>query len=379
MLLPVHKYIAQKLEQKKLEHNFRQLNLAAHRIDFTSNDYLGFAKNKLLKAKTVENFSENPTLINGSTGSRLLSGNSTYAEKLEHDIAHFHQAESALLFNSGFDANYGLFSTLPYKGDTVLYDQMVHASIHDGMRHSKANCVAFAHNDATDLEAKLQLATGVKYVVVESLYSMNGDFSPLTDLAMLCEKYEAALIVDEAHTFGLCGNQGQGRVQDLNMTKKCFARIITYGKAAGVAGACIVGCKSLKEFLINYCRPLIFSTAMLPYQLAAIAAMYSEIPKANEERKQLFERIDTFREEAKKWGLMLPSEQGSPIQIVPVSGNEKVIAIAEYLQQNGFDVRPIKHPTVPKGHERLRVCLHGYNTKDEITAFVKLITNYLHA
>lgn len=379
MLLPVEKYIQDKLERKKSEHNFRQLTNTTGLIDFTSNDYLGFAKSESLKAKTTASFSKNSALKNGSTGSRLLSGNSSFAEELEQEIAAFHGADSALLFNSGFDANYGLFSTLPYKGDTVLYDEAVHASIHDGMRNNKAHCVSFLHNDVADLEAKLQQATGIKYVVVESLYSMNGDFSPLVEVAALCEKYKAALVVDEAHTLGIFGATGSGRVCELGLEKKCFARVMTYGKAAGAAGASIIGSISLKDFLINYCRPFIFSTAMLPYQLVAIANAYQQMPLANNERQKLDWIIQKFSHEMNAAGFAVTSAPNSPIQIISLSGNEKVVATANYLQKNGFDVRPIKHPTVPKGNERLRICLHCFNTEQEVVALAQLIHKHLHA
>ncbi|HWB63960.1 MAG TPA: aminotransferase class I/II-fold pyridoxal phosphate-dependent enzyme, partial [Chitinophagales bacterium] len=164
----IESYIISKLAERKTANNFRALKPVAHLVDFYSNDYLGFASDGVLKEKIRAEITAYPYYGHGSTGSRLLSGNNEYAEKLETLLAQFHHAEAALLFNSGFDANYGLLSALPYKGDTIIYDELVHASVHDGMRNSKADALPFSHNNITALEEKLAGAKGLKYVVVES-------------------------------------------------------------------------------------------------------------------------------------------------------------------------------------------------------------------
>ncbi|MCS6934455.1 MAG: aminotransferase class I/II-fold pyridoxal phosphate-dependent enzyme [Chitinophagales bacterium] len=379
MALPVETYISRKLDEKKRAHNFRCLTLIKSSVDFTSNDYLGLARDITLKNEIIREFEADETLRNGSTGSRLLSGNSSHAEELEKEIARFHNAEAALLMNSGFDANYGLLSSLPYRGDTVLYDEAVHASIHDGMRRSKARCIPFRHNSPDDLASKLSEAEGLSYVVVESLYSMEGDFAPLEKIADLCAHHRAALIVDEAHATGLFGQQGSGRVCELGLERACFARIVTYGKAAGVAGAAVLGSASLKEFMLNYCRPLIFSTAMMPYQLVSIRCAYRAMAKADQARSRLFSIISYYRESMRKAGLPLPADPKSPIQIIPVHGNEKALALAAYLQQQDLDVRAIRYPTVSAGNERLRICLHSFNEAKQIDELVKHLQIFFHA
>jgi 8-amino-7-oxononanoate synthase len=207
----IRKYIIGKLADRKRDDNFRSLRVVRGGVDFTSNDYLGLARDVHFHELIDEEVNRHK-LHGGSTGSRLLSGNNDYVEKLEGKIATFHKAEAALIFNSGFDANYGLLSTLPYKGDTIIYDELVHASIHDGMKASKANKISFRHNDLDDLAEKLNQATGLKYVVTESLFSMDGDTAPLKEIAVLCGRYGAGLIVDEAHATGVLG-EGRGTGQ----------------------------------------------------------------------------------------------------------------------------------------------------------------------
>lgn len=373
---PIHQYINHCLQQRKEENNFRALKLVPAGVDFTSNDYLGLAHNASLKQTILQEVEAHQQELNGSTGSRLLSGNSSYAEALEAELALFHQAESALIFNSGFTANYGVLSTLPYKGDTIIYDQLVHASIHDGIRNSKADSVAFKHNSLQHLEQCLQSATGLKYVVVESVYSMDGDFAPLTEIADLCKQYNAGLIVDEAHATGIYGPNGEGRVVELGLQDKCLARIHTFGKAMGGHGAVVIGNQNLKEFLINYCRAFIYSTALSFHSLAAIKCAYRYIPDAIAERRQLFTLISMLKAAITKHEgyELLPSS--SPIQSIVVSGNNNIKYFAETLQQQGLDVRPILTPTVPKGAERIRICLHSFNTEQEVLKLAQAINQF---
>ena len=373
---PINQYINQRLQQRKDENNFRSLKLVPAMVDFTSNDYLGLAHNTSLKQAILQEVEAREQELNGSTGSRLLSGNSSYAEALETELAAFHQGESALIFNSGFTANYGLLSTLPYKGDTILYDELVHASIHDGIRNSKAGSTAFKHNNIQHLEERLQSATGLKYVVVESVYSMDGDFAPLADIANLCQQYHAGLIVDEAHATGIYGPNGEGRVVELSLQDKCLARIHTFGKAMGGHGAVVIANQNLKQFLINYCRAFIYSTALSFHTLAAIKCSYSYIPNATAERRQLFLLINTLKAAITKHEgyELLPSN--SPIQSVVVSGNNNIKYFAEALQQQGLDVRPILTPTVPKGAERIRICLHSFNTEQEVLKLAQAINKF---
>lgn len=368
----IQQYIASKLEQRKTENNFRSLKVADGLIDFYSNDYLGFARDNALKTAIEQEIKNNTNQPTGSTGSRLLSGNNAYVEALEAQLAAFHASESALLFNSGFDANYGLLSTLPYRGDTIIYDELAHASFHDGMRSSKASSIAFKHNDVADLEEKLKAATGLKYVVVESVYSMDGDIAPLTEISALCKKYSAGLIVDEAHAIGTQGAKGEGLATGEIET---LARVYTFGKAMGTHGAVVVCNQQLKEFLINYCRPFIYSTALPLHTLAAIKCAYQLVERVNDRRIKLLQLATLLQQQLHlKQGFEYIAST-SPIQSIIVPGNSHVKQFALQLQQTGFDVRAILVPTVPKGKERIRICLHSYNTEQEVTKLAETINN----
>lgn len=369
----IRNYILAKLQQRKTENNFRSLKVQSGLVDFYSNDYLGFARNEKLKQRVEEEIKSHASFLTGSTGSRLLSGNSQYTEELESTIAKFHGAEAALMFNSGFDANYGLLSTLPYKGDTIIYDELVHASIHDGIRNSKATAVSFAHNQLIDLEEKLKATTGLKYVVVESVYSMDGDFAPLKEIGALCERYNAGLVVDEAHATGIFGEKGEGLFCISN--SEFSIRVHTFGKALGAHGAVVLCSKEAKEFLINYCRPFIFSTALPFHSLAAVKCAYEYLPQANDERQKLFALIALFRNQIHSTGSFQLLPSNSPVQSVLVSGNQNVKDFAAAIQQKGFDVRPILHPTVPKGKERIRICLHSFNTEQEVIKLASVINS----
>ncbi|MBK8657620.1 MAG: 8-amino-7-oxononanoate synthase [Bacteroidetes bacterium] len=372
----IHAYILSRLQQRKDEGRYRTLKLLNGLIDFTSNDYLGLAHDSKLQAIVAEETNKVQCNKFGSTGSRLLSGNSYYAEMLEQKLAAFHHAEAALLFNSGFDANYGLLSTLPYTSDTILYDELVHASIHDGVRNSKASSIPFAHNNLEDLGHKITKAHGRLYVVVESIFSMNGDTAPLNALVKICEQYDAGLIVDEAHATGIFGAAGRGLVVELGLESNVLARVHTFGKAIGASGAAIVSSQALKDFLINYCRPFIFSTAPPLHTLAAINCAYDLLQQEPWRLQQLKQNIMLFKSEMSKhtniqW---LPSD--SPIQSIIFPGNENVKSIANALQQQGLDVRPILSPTVPKGQERIRICLHTFNTKEEVIKLASVIGQF---
>ena len=368
----IHQYIHSKLRQRKDENNFRSLKITSGLVDFYSNDYLGFACDEKLRNKIDEEIKSNKQISLGSTGSRLLSGNSDYAESLEKFIAEFHQAEAALIFNSGFDANYGLLSTLPYRGDTIVYDELVHASFHDGMRNSKANSVSFSHNNLYDLEEKLKSATGLKYVVIESIYSMDGDFAPLKQTAELCDKYEAGLIIDEAHA---TGPFGKGRVDEEVPDAKILARVHTFSKALGAHGAVVLCSNELKEFLVNYCRPFIYSTALPFHSLSAIKCSYQFLKDEEPRREKLFSLIGQFKKQIQPKENFKLITSDSPIQSLIVSGNKNVKEVAQKIQQQGFDVRPILQPTVPKGKERVRICLHSFNTEEEVAKLAEVINS----
>ncbi|MFN8308523.1 MAG: 8-amino-7-oxononanoate synthase [Chitinophagales bacterium] len=367
----IGKYIEKRLEERRETDNFRSLKILPNHIDFTSNDYLGIARDQDFSALVQDQLLPNKFL--GSTGSRLLSGNNEIAIALENKIAVFHKGESALLMNSGFDANSGLLAALPYKGDTILFDEKSHASIHDGCRAGKANAISFQHNNCHDLEEKLRTATGLKYVVVESIYSMDGDLADLKNISALCEKYEAGLIVDEAHATGILGHNGGGLVNQLELESKCLARVHTFGKALGSFGAAIICSEQLKQFLINYCRPFIFSTALPPQLLLQLHAVYNYFPHLQKRRELLQHYAAVFQQQIQSTNTLELPASATPIQSVIMRGSTIVTEAAETLQRQGFDVRPIRYPTVAKNSERIRVCLHSFNSEEEILSLASAI------
>lgn len=360
-------FLIKKLEERKQLNAYRHLRLPDKKLDFCSNDYLGIARNNLVQETFKENdtgqFPQRRSYKSGSTGSRLLAGNYALIEEVEKKIASFHQASQATIFNSGYDANVGLFSCLPQRGDTIIYDQLSHASIRDGIRLSHAQSFSFDHNSLEDLDKKLKVATGNIFVATESVFSMDGDKAPLLAIATLCDQYHAHLVVDEAHATGVVGDKGEGLVQMFGLQERCLARVHTFGKACGVHGAAVLGSENLRNYLINFSRAFIYTTALPETAVAAIETSYDIFPHLDDERKHLSEMINQFQNVHIKYQL-LASE--TPIQVILISGNNNVKKEAQELQQNGFDIRPILYPTVPKGAERLRIVLHSFNTAEEV-------------
>lgn len=369
--------LQQKLAERAAQGNLRALKTTTYLVDFCSNDYLGLARSEKLRELIQQEEPNYKQLPLGATGSRLLSGNHPLFEELETIVAGYHKGESALLFNSGYMANVGLLSALPQRGDTVFYDEASHASMKDGLRLSFAKSYSFRHNDVDDLQQKLKHATGQVYVVVESVYSMDGDKAPLQELAIVCEQHNAALIVDEAHAVGLYGPNGEGLTVALGLQDKVFAQVITYGKAMGNHGAAIVGPKVLREFLINYSRAFIYTTGLPTHALLALKCAYSLLPQLQPEREkvkklaaQLYDQLNTIK------GIRCtPSDSVILSVFTEDAAQLKPLALA--LQQQGFDVRPVMSPTVPKGKERLRVIVHAYNTEEEIVGLVQAIAKHL--
>jgi 8-amino-7-oxononanoate synthase len=362
----INSYIQQKLNKRKEENAFRELKTNDGLIDFCSNDYLGFASEKEIHI----DYKELPKY--GATGSRLISGNHQITENLENYIADYHKAETGLIFNSGYIANLGVFSSLPQRTDTIIYDELIHASIRDGARLGNATVLSFKHNDIIALEEKLKQAKGKIYVAVESVYSMDGDKSPLKKIVAICKEYNAALIVDEAHAVGVFGFKGEGLVSHLKLEKDVFARIITFGKAIGCHGAIVLGNNSLREYLINYSRAFIYTTALPLSSIITIKNAYSFLEKNMVRKVHLSELVDYFRLKIKNSKFKI-IESLSSIQCIIIPGNNEVKQLAEKIQKNGFDVRPILSPTVAKGQERLRICIHTFNTKQQIDELLNAI------
>ncbi|WP_047417032.1 aminotransferase class I/II-fold pyridoxal phosphate-dependent enzyme [Cellulophaga sp. Hel_I_12] len=384
-----------KLEERTANNALRSLGLPNNLVDFSSNDYLGFARNKAIFERSSNLLFQKKIIQNGATGSRLLSGNSELYFELENQIAHVHGVEEALLFNSGYDANIGFFSSVPQRGDLVLYDEYIHASIRDGIAMGVAKSYKFKHNNLDDLKALLQRVHISKnevsadqssgsdtidiYIVTESVFSMDGDTPNLTELAHFCALEKYHLVVDEAHAIGVFGSEGQGLVFDATLQPKIFAQIVTFGKAMGCHGAAILGSANLKNYLINFARSFIYTTGMPPHALATISSAYSEL-KTKNSRQKLKENITFFNAQIEVFGLdtqFIPST--SAIHCCVISGIEKVKKVSSYLQKEGFAVKPILSPTVAKGQERLRFCLHSYNTKKEITGVLRLLQTSIKA
>ena len=368
--MSAEKFIREKLDERRENGSYRTLKPENNLVDFCSNDYLGFARSSILKQWIDDEIAANEHVLNGSTGSRLLSGNLCYTETLEQQIADYHKAEAGLIYNSGYDANVGLFSSLPQRGDTIILDELVHASIIDGARLSYANRYTFRHNDLESLEEKLKHAKGNCYVVIESVYSMDGDTPSIKEILGVTQKYKAELIIDEAHAIGLYNN---GLTNKLGLENKVFARIVTFGKALGCHGAIILSSEALREYLINFSRSFIYTTAASFHQIASVKMAYKMLPETKDEIERLHNNIRLFkRSTVGVKGDLLPSD--SSIQCLVVGGNEKARAIANELHRAGLDVRPILSPTVAKGSERLRICLHSFNSDNEIT----LLSEILH-
>lgn len=369
------RYLKPSLQKRKEQNALRKLIVTDQLVDFCSNDYLGFARSEKLSKNSSKAFltlKEN----NGSGGSRLLSGNSTYAENLEKKIAKFHNAPSGLIYNSGYDANVGLFSAIGIKGSTIIYDELIHASVRDGIKLSYATSYAFRHNDLSSLEQRLKISKDPIYVAVESIYSMDGDDAPLKAIASLCKKYNANLIVDEAHATGITKNNGKGRVQELKLEKEVFARVHTFGKGLGCHGAIVLGTELLRDFLINFSRALIYTTALPIRSLVAISQAYELLQTSDSEIKQLYKNIFNFKKNISKKGSAFLTNNEGPIQCIIIDGNDAVKKLAKKFMDKGLDVRPILSPTVPKGKERLRICIHAYNTDKELIQLCAIINEH---
>jgi 8-amino-7-oxononanoate synthase len=379
------KSLTQKLQQREQNNALRKLPVSNTLIDFASNNYLGFAHSQEIFNQTHNYLLQNNLKINGATGSRLISGNHNLYQITEGFIANFHQSETALIFNSGYDANVGFFSSVPQRNDVIFYDELCHASIRDGILMSNAKSYKFQHNDFEQLEKVISKQLEIRnskpetfYIVTESVFSMDGDTPNLEELVNICEKYNCNLVVDEAHALGVFGDYGQGLVQSQGLQNKVFATIMTFGKGLGCHGAAILGSQELKNYLVNFARSFIYTTGLSPHSVATILIAYQHLKSEEEAIQNLRNNIQLFNQEKMQLGLKpLFVYSKSAIQCAIIPGNEKVKSIATKLQENGFDVKAILSPTVPEGQERLRFCLHSYNSEKEITEVLRLLSKLI--
>lgn len=374
-----------KLDTRIQNNALRQLPEYNNLIDFASNDYLGFSKSEAIFNETHQYLVANSYLQNGATGSRLLSGNHNLYSITEDFIAQFHESESALIFNSGYDANVGFFGAVPQRNDVVLFDELCHASIRDGIKMGNAKSFKFNHNDFENLEKLIlkQLITHNSqlkniYIVTESVFSMDGDTPNLEELVGLADKHNCYLVIDEAHALGVFGEKGEGLVQMLGLQACVFARIMTFGKGLGCHGAGILGSQELKQYLVNFARSFIYTTGLSPHSIATILIAYQHLESDKKNVESLCENIIHFNQQKNLLGLKpIFIRSKSAIQSAIIPGNEKVKSIAFQLQEKGFDVKAILSPTVPEGQERLRFCLHSYNSKEEITEVLTLLSTFV--
>jgi 8-amino-7-oxononanoate synthase len=349
---------------------------APHGIDFTSNDYLGLAQSQEL-ADAVTDAIERGVPI-GAGGSRLLRGNHPEHEALEAEAAQFFGAETALFFGGGFIANTALMATLPSRGDLIVYDELIHASAHDGMRLSKADAAPAWHNDPQSFEDAIRAwrkagGAGQPWIVVESLYSMDGDRAPIDDLAGIAERHDAMLIVDEAHATGVFGPDGRGLAAHLEGRANVIT-LHTCGKALGVMGALVLAPRTIRDFLINRARSFIYATAPSPLVASAVRAALELCRKEPHRREELHRRIAFAENQLKSETRFAPS--GSQIQPIIIGADTSAVALASAMKARGYDIRAIRPPTVPEGTARLRLTI-TLNTDE--TALSQLIADLVAA
>ncbi len=387
--------ISGELESLRARSQFRTLQ-TPEGISLCSNDYLGLAADPRLKQAVLDAVSRSSAV--GSTGSRLLSGNSAEWEELESEFAGFAGTEAALYFGSGYAANIGLLGSILEPRDVVFSDALNHASLIDGIRLSGAHKVIYPHLDLAFLEKALREhqergkshqdhdgrevceenaapggeAIGARVIVTESVFSMEGDVAPLRELLNLAKDYRAELIVDEAHATGVCGPQGRGIAAEYQCEREILAGIHTCGKALASAGAFVCGSSALRQFLVNRARTFIFSTAMPPYLAGQIHAALELARQANAERAHLREIASLLRAELAATGVPCGS---STTHIVPVllGSNERALHVAAQLQANGFAAKAIRPPTVPAGSSRVRLSLTCKITAEDIQRIVEVI------
>ncbi len=367
---PLRERIAGELHRLRRERLFRTLDCPPG-IPLSSNDYLGLARDPRLAEATIRAVRESGRV--GSTGSRLLAGNSADWEAAEREFASFAGTEAALYFSSGFAANVGLLSALLRPGDMVFSDSLNHASLIDGMRLSGARKVIYPHADMARLEeamVKHRDDPGAKLIVTESLFSMEGDLAPMAKLVFLARTYGAELIVDEAHAVGVFGPEGRGLAYESGIADELLAVVHTCGKALASAGAFVCSGTELRDFLVNRARSFIFSTAAPPYLAHQIRAAVSLARSMEAERTHLQALASTLRGALRAEGFDVRT---SASQIVPVVAgtSETALSWAEGIREDGFDVRAIRPPTVPEGTARLRLSLTASLTHGDVNRLLR--------
>lgn len=371
------------LEEKRANHLYRKRNVIMRKnhnkvirdnknvISFCSNDYLGLSQHpEIIRAfkKAAEQWGV------GSTSSQLIGGHTKYHNELEQRLANFFNQERALLFSTGYMANLGVLSTLIEKKDRIFADKYCHASIIDGIQHSGAEFKRYRHNDVLQLEKMLDLpCSGQKWIVTEGVFSMEGDIASLDKIIKLKNKFQAKIILDDAHGIGVMGKTGRGTLEYLNINPNEIDLLVgTFGKAFGGSGAFVVGDHDLIEYLIQCSRTLIYTTSMPPAMAGAMIKSLSLIEKENERREKLHKMIGHFRKKALNYQLKL-MDSPSPIQPIMIGCDKKVMETGKGLFEKGFWVGTIRPPTVPKGTARLRVGLNTEHTEKQVDQLLQAI------
>ena len=326
-------------------------------IDFTSNDYLGLAESTELRHAAADAVARGVPV--GAGGSRLLRGNHPEHEALETEAAAHFGAETALYFGGGYVANLAIFSTLPQTGDLIVHDELIHASVHEGLRRSRAEFVGVSHNNIDAFDAAIVRwrkagGKGRPWLSVESLYSMDGDSPNLVELLAVADRHEAMVVIDEAHATGVLGPQGRGLAAAFEGRENVIT-LHTCGKALGTAGGFILAPRIVRDFLVNRARPFIFATAPSPLT-AAITRSALELSRSNPGRRERLARLVQFAgTELRRRCNIEPS--GSHIIPVIVGSDQAAVNLASALQRRGYDIRAIRPPTVAEGTARLRIAL----------------------
>jgi 8-amino-7-oxononanoate synthase len=367
----MHEGMAGRLSALRKADQFRELTHPVG-IQLGSNDYLGLAGHARLQQAITRALEEDSRFA--ATGSRLLSGNHQRWEQLESEFAEYVGAEAALYFSSGYNANIGLLSSVINPEDTVFSDAANHASLIDGIRLARAKRVIVPHLDLNRLEDALRQESGPgqKVIVIESIFSMEGDRAPVDDLVNLCESFDAYLIVDEAHAIGVEGEAGRGLAYRIANHRCLLARVHTCGKALASMGAFVAGSRTLRDFLINSARPFIFTTALPPYCAAHVREGLVLAAEAESARTHLRQLGDYLRARLRAAGFAAGT---SSSQIVPLilGANDISLRFAAALKVAGFAIRAIRPPTVPPGTARLRFSLNAKLSNSDIDALVSAL------
>lgn len=342
-------------------------------LDFSSNDYLALADAPRMKSAVIAALEAGTPI--GAGGSRLLRGNCEEHERLEHEAAHFFGTQTALFFSSGYTANFAVLATLAQRGDLIVMDELVHASIREGANASRADRRESVHNDARSVDDVIRQwradgGKGRPWIVAESIYSMDGDVAPLKELIAVATRYDAFLMVDEAHATGIYGEQGRGLTAAFEGRENLVV-VHTCGKALGAAGALVTMTSTLRDFIVNRARAFIFATAPSPLMAVAVSEALRILQDEPERRRRLASLVEYAGKEIAAHGW-----RASGSQIVPyiVGNNARTMALAEALQKRGFDIRGIRPPTVPVGTARLRISLTLNVTEDHVRAMLEALT-----